>query len=189
MNSNRNICTFIFLHMQTSPIQMQSIQNSLHLDSSMHLFTASNTQHVDINWCCINTVRSHFPFAVMQACIFLKCASHLDSPATMGVPQRRQQVRRWPESWLQSFSMMKWYRFPQTGCPLHPATKQTHQTQDSIAGAVLLYANSIWQGRLNQSWLCMWKQHPNNSLTRRKFPENFEWNGSTFFFKKERRWI
>jgi hypothetical protein len=67
--------------------------------------------------------------------IFLKCASHLDSPAAMGVPQRRQQVRWRPE--ILSFSMMKWYRFTQTGCPLQPATKQTNQTQDSIADAML----------------------------------------------------
>uniref|UniRef100_A0A804QTT5 Uncharacterized protein n=1 Tax=Zea mays TaxID=4577 RepID=A0A804QTT5_MAIZE len=59
--------------------------------------------------------------------------------AAMGVPQRRQQVRRRPERWLLSFSMMKWYRFTQTGCPLQPTTKQTNQTHDSIADAVLLY--------------------------------------------------
>uniref|UniRef100_A0A0A9H4H5 Uncharacterized protein n=1 Tax=Arundo donax TaxID=35708 RepID=A0A0A9H4H5_ARUDO len=38
---------------------------------------------------------------------------------------------------------MKWYRFPQTGCPLHPATEQTQQAQDFIADAMLLYDNSI----------------------------------------------
>ncbi|WVZ67962.1 hypothetical protein U9M48_016973 [Paspalum notatum var. saurae] len=61
---------------------------------------------------------SEVPFSLGCLCkdaYFLKCASHLDSPAAMGVPQRRQQVRRRPESWLLSFSMTKWYRFPHTG--------------------------------------------------------------------------
>ena len=83
--------------------------------------------------------------------IFLKCASHLDSPAAMGVPQRRQQVRRRPE--ILSSSMMKWYRFTQTGCPLQPATKQTNQTQDSIADAVL-YVTVVCDNSINHSNGC-----------------------------------
>jgi hypothetical protein len=164
---------------------MQSIWNSLHLDSGMHWFTAC--RHIWVLYRhlthSILTSTGHVltlsgPISHSLLCkhvYFLKCASHLDSPATMRVPQRRR-----PESWLQSFSMMKWYRFPQTGWPLHPATQQTHQTQDSIADAVLLYGNSIWQGRLNQSWLWMWKQQPNNSLTRRKLPENLGETGRFF---------
>ncbi|WVZ67967.1 hypothetical protein U9M48_016973 [Paspalum notatum var. saurae] len=87
----------------------------------------------------LEALEHEVPFSLGCLCkdaYFLKCASHLDSPAAMGVPQRRQQVRRRPESWLLSFSMTKWYRFPHTGCPLHPATKQAHQTRDSIANAV-----------------------------------------------------
>uniref|UniRef100_A0A0E0FWI1 Uncharacterized protein n=1 Tax=Oryza nivara TaxID=4536 RepID=A0A0E0FWI1_ORYNI len=38
-----------------------------------------------------------------------------NASSTVGVPQRRQQLWRLPHTWLLSFSMMKWYRFPQTG--------------------------------------------------------------------------
>jgi len=74
----------------------------------------------------IERTHMHDPFPSLlckYVYIFQKFASHLDSPAAMGVSQQRQQVRRGSER----LSMMKWYSFTQTGCPLQPATKQTNQ--------------------------------------------------------------